>query len=279
MKIIQSINEIKDISSYNLKKGLQTGFVPTMGFLHSGHISLINKSVTENDISIVSIFVNPAQFGPNEDYKTYPRDLSLDADKCKKNNVDYIFAPDNNDIYPKNYLTYVNVGKVSDVFEGAFRPGHFNGVCTIVLKLLNIIHPTIMYLGQKDAQQAFIIKKMISDLNISTKLSIQPTVRDENGLALSSRNEYLNKEQYNIALNLSNSLFSILKLFKNGETDKKKIIDNVKDKYLYNDRITLDYIDIVDADTFSKVDKVFKKNIAIIAAKVDNIRLIDNVII
>jgi pantoate--beta-alanine ligase len=276
MILIKKINKMQKIVKDLHKKNMTIGFVPTMGFLHKGHISLIKKARKQNDIVIVSIFVNPTQFLPNEDFDNYPRNIELDRKICKKNNVDYIFFPDKNEIYPEKFLTSVIVSQVSECYEGKSRPGHFDGVCTIVMKLLNIVMPSVMYLGQKDAQQAFIIKKMVYDLNVPVKISVEPTIRDKNGLALSSRNKYLTKEQYEIALNLSKSLLYVKEEFENGNQNCEKILSKAKNKFLKNNRIKLDYIDIVSDEEFLFVENIRKGNIVIIAAKVDNIRLIDN---
>ncbi|HOK41412.1 MAG TPA: pantoate--beta-alanine ligase [bacterium] len=280
MKIIKNITRIKKEIKALKTKGKKIGFVPTMGYLHNGHISLIKKCRVENEICVISIFVNPKQFGPNEDLKKYPRDLKRDLSIAKKNKVDIVFVPDEKSIYPEDYKTYVEVSEYSNVYEGAFRQGHFKGVCTIVLKLFNIIEPDRVYFGQKDFQQALIIKKMIKDLNLDIEMKVLPTIRDANGLALSSRNSYLNEEQYDIALSLNKSLRFIKDEFKKGEKKKKKLINLAKEKFLNNKRISLDYIDIVDKKTLSPVKTEIKKgDVIIIAAKVDNIRLIDNLII
>ncbi|RLE07091.1 MAG: pantoate--beta-alanine ligase, partial [Candidatus Aminicenantes bacterium] len=188
MKVCHQIVEIKEIISRDKRQGFSIGFVPTMGYLHEGHLSLVRESLQTTAKTVVSIFVNPTQFGPQEDYQDYPRDLSRDTARLEEMGVDYVFAPSPNEMYPPGFKTYVEVTQLQDKLCGRSRPGHFRGVCTIVLKLFNIIQPDWAFFGQKDAQQAIIIQKMIKDLNLETKIKVLPIVRDQDGLALSSRN-------------------------------------------------------------------------------------------
>ena len=196
MQIIESIEDFRKISH---KKETKVGLVPTMGALHEGHLSLVRAARRENDIVLVTIFVNPTQFGPEEDFLQYPRNIERDLDLLKKEDVDIVLIPTVNDMYPDGFSTTVNIGKLSEKFEGQFRPGHFNGVATVVTKLLSICRPTIAYFGAKDAQQCAVITKINKELNLGVEISIQPTIRDENGLALSSRNYYLSGSEKSTA--------------------------------------------------------------------------------
>ncbi len=206
MKIIRSIKEMAGFSQKLHIKGKAIGFVPTMGALHEGHFSLIRQAHKENDIVVVSVFVNPIQFGPKEDYRCYPRNLKSDTRLCEKAGADVIFCPDVQDMYPDNYKTYIEVYDLSNILCGKFRPGHFKGVATVVAKLFNIVNPTVSYFGQKDAQQAIIIKKMAEDLHIPIKIKVMPIVREKDGLAMSSHNIYLNKDERQDAIVLYQTL-------------------------------------------------------------------------
>src|SRR3990167_6220142 len=206
MKIIRSARNLTKLIARFKSQRKKIGFVPTMGFLHKGHTALLRRCRKENDISILSIFVNPAQFSPTEDYRRYPRDLNHDKFFAKKENVDIIFYPSVDDMYPKRYRTFVEVERLSNELCGRFRPGHFKGVATIVAKLLHIVSPDVMYLGQKDAQQAMLLTKMVEDLNFPTRIKILPTVREKDGLAMSSRNRYLNPQERKIAVALFQAL-------------------------------------------------------------------------
>jgi len=259
-------------------KGYSIGFVPTMGALHQGHMSLIRKSRKENRITVVSIFVNPIQFGPKEDLRRYPRTLNNDLKMCRKEGVDFVFYPSSKDIYPKGYCTYVNVGSLSERLCGKSRPGHFKGVATIVVKLLNIIQPDILYLGQKDAQQAVIINKLVRDLNISVKVKVMPIVREKCGLALSSRNVYLSETDRKEALILYQALKLARLLIKNGARDVKRIKSRLMG--LINKRsarVNMDYVEIVDALSLQPLNRIEGNYLIALAAKVGNVRLIDNI--
>ena len=199
MKILRSVKTAQSVTSKLRTQKKIIGFVPTMGYLHEGHISLMKNARKKCDVLIVSIFVNPLQFGPNEDFEKYPRNFKRDEQLCKTAGVDYVFYPDKNELYPEGYSTFVNVENITDNLEGEIRPGHFRGVTTVVLKLFNIIQPHISVFGQKDAQQAAVIKKMVTDLNIDIKIIIAPTRREKDGLAMSSRNVYLTVPQRNDA--------------------------------------------------------------------------------
>jgi pantoate--beta-alanine ligase len=252
------------------------GFVPTMGFLHAGHFSLIKQARKENDIVVVSIFVNPVQFGPGEDLRKYPRSLKKDIGFCRKLGVDFVFLPDKNIMYPQGYSTFVNVEEFDSVLCGASRPGHFRGVATVVAKLLNIIQPDSLYLGQKDAQQAVIITKMVKDLNFPVKVKVLPTVRQKDGLALSSRNAYLNKRERSAAVVLSKSLRLAETLISNGQRDSDRIISRMKQLIEKNNQAKIDYIVIVDPERLRKIKKVKPGSLIALAVKIGKTRLIDN---
>lgn len=283
MKVIKEISAMQDISNFLKRTGRKIGFVPTMGFLHEGHCSLMLKARDEADTVITSIFVNPAQFGPSEDFSQYPRDFLRDYHICKSCGVDYIFYPESKDIYPNDFLTYVEVKEMSEKLEGKFRPGHFAGVATVVLKLFNITKPDFTYFGQKDAQQVAIINKMIENLNLDVKLRICETVREENGLAKSSRNTYLTKEQKEEAAVLCKALKEAKRLIQEeGMHDTKELRKEVK-KYIETNspNSSLQYIAVTDFINLEKISdlKEYKGDVLIsLAAYYGKTRLIDNII-
>jgi len=283
MKVIKEISAMQDISNFLKRTGKKIGFVPTMGFLHEGHCSLMIKARDESDIVITSIFVNPAQFGQNEDFSQYPRDFLRDYHICKSCGVDYIFYPDAKDIYPDDFLTYVEVKEMSEKLEGKYRPGHFSGVATVVLKLFNITKPDFTYFGQKDAQQVAIINKMIDNLNLDLKLRICETVREENGLAKSSRNTYLSKEQKEEAAVLYQGLQEAKKMIlEKGIEDTKEVRKKVKEYIETNSpNSTLQYIAVTDFENLDKISdlKEYRGDVLIsLAAYYGKTRLIDNII-
>jgi len=270
---------MKNIARGLKRQGKRIGLVPTMGYLHEGHLSLVRECLEMVDSTVVSVFVNPTQFGPNEDFKQYPRDLERDSEILKKEGVDYLFSPDAGQIYPQGFKTYVEVNDLQDKLCGRSRIGHFRGVCTVVLKLFNILNPDLAFFGQKDAQQAIILKKMAQDLNLDVKIEILPIVREEDGLALSSRNEYLNPEQRMEALSLSRSLREAQQMIDKGERDttllKKKMQDIIKSASL----TSIDYIEIVDMENLDPLPRIEKRALIAIAVYVGKVRLIDNVIV
>jgi pantoate--beta-alanine ligase len=279
MRVISSpkqiSRELKVLS--NRRKGI--GFVPTMGALHEGHLSLIRKARRDNDTLVVSIFVNPKQFGPKEGLKDYPRPLEKDLALCRKEKVDFVFLPNPQGMYPKDFSTYVNIEGLSGVLCGKSRPGHFRGVATVVVKFLNIVQPDALYLGQKDAQQAIIIKKMASDLNIPVKVKVMPIVREKSGLAISSRNVYLGNSERKDALVLSQSLKLARLLINNGARDTKRIISRMRQLILKKKSAKVDYIEIVDAESLKQVQRVISNCLIALAVRIGNTRLIDNLII
>lgn len=279
MKVYKSIKPlVREIDSLK-KKEKTVGFVPTMGFLHEGHLSLIRRARKDTDCVVVSIFVNPIQFGPKEDFKKYPRDLKRDLALSKKSGVDIVFFPRVEFMYPKGFSTYVSVEGLTESLCGFSRPGHFKGVTTVVAKLFNIVKPDIAYFGQKDAQQAIVIKKMAEDLNMPVKIKMMPIVREKDGLAMSSRNVYLSPCQRRQALSLYKSLKLARKLYRKGEKNPKKIIAGMRGEILKEKAAEIDYLSIVDLDRLKDVSKVLKKSLVAVAVKIGNTRLIDNVIL
>jgi len=283
MKVIKEISAMQDISSFLKRTGKKIGFVPTMGFLHEGHCSLMIKARDESDIVITSIFVNPAQFGPNEDFSQYPRDFLRDYHICKSCGVDYIFYPDAKDIYTKDFLTYVEVKEMSEKLEGKYRPGHFAGVATVVLKLFNIVKPDFTYFGQKDAQQVAIINKMTDNLNLDIKVRICETVREENGLAKSSRNTYLTVEQKEEAAVLYRALKEAKRLILEEKMEDTREVRKEVKKYIETNspNSTLQYIAVTDFENLDKISdlKEYKGDVLVsLAAYYGKTRLIDNII-
>jgi len=279
MKIIRKIKQAAKACRQLEIKGKTIGFVPTMGALHEGHLSLIRRARRENDAVVVSIFVNPAQFGPREDLKKYPRDLNRDTRLCSKEGVDILFYPNAKEIYPDNYRTYVQVEALSDLLCGKSRAGHFKGVATIVTKLFNLISPNIAYFGLKDAQQAIIIKKMVGDLNIPTKIKVLPIVRERDGLAMSSRNTYLNKKERLDALVLSQSLKLSKNLIKRGVKDTGVIIHKMGKLIRGKKTAKIDYISVVNLENLESLRKIKKNCLIAIAVWIGKTRLIDNIVI
>lgn len=274
--LITDINQMKQISKNLKKEGKTIGFVPTMGYLHKGHISLMECSKKDNDITIVSIFVNPTQFGPNEDLDKYPRDLERDLKICKEVAVDYVFHPKAEDMYPEGYSTYVVMETLTDKLCGKFRPGHFKGVLTVVNKLFNIVKPDKAYFGKKDYQQYIVIKKMVEDLNMDVDIIGCPLIREEDGIAMSSRNKYLSQEERERALSISKALFKAKDLFEKGETNPKNLIKEMK-KIMENNVDEIQYIEIVNPKNLEPKEKVEKGDIILVAAFVGSTRLIDNI--
>jgi pantoate--beta-alanine ligase len=279
MKIITTISKMQAFAAKARRQGKQIGFVPTMGYLHLGHASLLKKCKKENPICVLSIFVNPTQFGPNEDYRRYPRNKKHDEMLAKKEKVDIIFYPSVKEMYPSGYLTYVSVEKITNVLCGHSRPGHFRGVVTIVAKLMNAISPDILYLGQKDAQQVAVIKQMVSDLRWPTRVNVVPTVREKDGLALSSRNRYLSPEARRQAVSLYQSLCLAQKLIAKGERDSRAIIQQMTKMIKQNSLSKIDYISCVDAKTLLPVKRLKGDILIALAVFFGKTRLIDNILI
>ncbi len=256
------------------------GLVPTMGALHEGHLSLVREARRMCDVVVVSVFVNPAQFGPGEDFERYPRDLTKDTALLTDYNVDYIFAPPVEEIYAKGFSTYVTVEGLSEQLEGASRPGHFRGVATVVTILLNTVRPDFAFFGQKDAQQALVIRRLVKDLAFDTEIVILPIVREDSGLAISSRNLYLTPDEQKSASILHKALVQAKSAFKDGERNASRLIDLIRSTVESEPRARLDYVTIADADTLEKLDRVDDRPTLIaLAAYVGKTRLIDNTIL
>lgn len=275
---ISSVDEIHSLSKKLKREGKQIGFVPTMGYLHEGHLSLVRESKKNNDVTIVSIFVNPTQFAPSEDLTTYPRDLERDKRLLSELETDYLFFPDSEYFYPDDFQTYVNVNEITKILEGECRPTHFRGVTTVVAMLFNCVNPDNAYFGQKDAQQAAVIKQMVKDLKFDIKVIVCPIVREEDGLAMSSRNVYLNEKERQDALVLSRSLKLAEELINKGEKEAGKILNEMKKLIGSVDTSRLDYVSIVNAESFEITDKIEsdKSYYILIACKIGKTRLIDN---
>jgi pantoate--beta-alanine ligase len=277
MKVINTIAGMKE--ARGKLKGT-VGFVPTMGYLHEGHLELVRVARAENLNVVVSIFVNPTQFGPKEDYASYPRDTERDLAMLKKEKVGIVFMPDAEDMYPPRYSTWVDVEKVAERLEGAVRPGHFRGVATVVTKLFNIVEPTKAYFGQKDAQQLVVIKKMVADLNMNLEVIAVPTVREPDGLAMSSRNVYLNPEERKSATVLYKAVMLAQKLRDKGETNAdliRKEMTSLIQREPHADRI--DYVSIADAETLEELARIDRPAVVSLAVKIGKPRLIDNMIL
>jgi pantoate--beta-alanine ligase len=256
------------------------GLVPTMGALHEGHLSLVREARRMCDVVVVSVFVNPAQFGPGEDFEHYPRDLTKDTALLGDYNVDYIFAPTIEEIYPKGFSTYVNVEGLSEQFEGASRPGHFRGVATVVTILLNTVRPDFAFFGQKDAQQALVIRRLVKDLAFDTEIVILPIVREDSGLAISSRNLYLNAEEQASAAVIHRALVQAKSAFKEGERSANRIADVIRSTIESEPRARLDYAIVADAETLEPLDRIDERPTLIaVAAYIGKTRLIDNTIL
>jgi pantoate--beta-alanine ligase len=287
MKIIKSASAVKKLTSQLRIKNKVIGFVPTMGALHEGHLSLVKTARRKADVVIVSIFVNPLQFGPKEDFKLYPRDFKRDEKLCRDAGVDYIFYPHVKELYPENYSTFVTEEKTSMGLEGEIRPGHFRGVMTVVLKLFNIVQPNFSVFGQKDAQQAAVIKKMVKDLNINTKIISAPTIREKDGLAMSSRNVYLNDFQRRNAPYLYKALQYAKRKIESGNYNRDIDFLSKQMYKLIKSRPTvtkIDYISFNDCETLEEIKTLKQINkktgiLVSLAVKFGKVRLIDNIVI
>ena len=256
------------------------GLVPTMGALHEGHLSLVREARRMCDVVVVSVFVNPAQFGPGEDFERYPRNLTKDTALLTDYNVDYIFVPPVEEIYPKGFSTYVNVDGLSEQLEGASRPGHFRGVATVVTILLNVVRPDFTYFGQKDAQQALVIKRLVRDLSFDTEIIVLPTVREDSGLAISSRNLYLTPDEQQVAPIIHRALTRAKEVYKEGERNASRLNEIIRTTIESEPRVRVDYVSVADADTLEKLERLDERPILIsVAAFLGKTRLIDNIVL
>ncbi len=279
MKICNRIEQIRFASRKARREGNRVGLVPTMGALHEGHLSLVRAAKGKCDVVAVSIFVNPTQFGPNEDFAKYPRTFDRDCELLEKEDVDLVFAPSVEEMYPGGAVTYVTVEGMSDKLCGRSRPGHFRGVTTVVSKLFHIVEPDLAFFGQKDAAQVAIIKRMVRDLNMPVEIVVCPIVRDPDGLAMSSRNAYLTPEQRKSALVLSRAFRRVQQVFDQGERNATKLIEAGKRVIAEEPSVRLDYLEIVDPETLESVDITSSKNLIAVAAFVGTTRLIDNILL
>ena len=280
MKIIYNIADLKKHVKRLKAEEKKIGLVPTMGCLHSGHLSLVSGAKEECDLVIMSIFVNEKQFGPNEDFAEYPRDLEKDSILAEESGVDILFVPKAEDIYDNKFSTYVNFeGDMANVLCSKSRPGHFKGVCTIVTKLFNITTSDVNYFGQKDYQQALILQKMVSDLNMNTEIKIMPIVRDKDGLALSSRNIYLSQDQRNKALSLNRALNNVSEHLLDRNINLDEVKKEIKQILHPDDQANIDYIEILDASNLGEVTMYTKQILVALAVYVGKTRLIDNIIV
>jgi len=259
--------------------GLRVGFVPTMGALHEGHLSLVRAARQRADVVVVSIFVNPAQFGPGEDYRRYPRPLEADSALLVREGVDILFAPTAEEIYPEGFQTYVTVERVSQPLCGPFRPGHFRGVATVVLKLFNIVQPQAAFFGRKDAQQCVVIERLVRDLNLSIEIAVCPIVREPDGLAMSSRNAYLSGQDRQAALVLSRSLSRARERLLAGERRAAEIVTAMRALVAAEPRARADYIEIVNAETLEPLERIAGRALIALAAWIGPARLIDNLLV
>jgi len=279
MKTFRKVQRIQTYLKKIASGGNKIGFVPTMGYLHDGHLSLIERSVKECDHTAVSIYVNPLQFAPNEDIDKYPRDLKRDLKLLRSKGVDTVFLPDNSEMYPSDFYTTVSLRDLTRIGEGISRPTHFDGVTTIVTKLLNSVYPDVMYLGQKDIQQALIITRMVKDLNMPVKIKICPTIREKDGLAMSSRNVYLSGNKRQDALALISALRTAEKVIRSGQKRCKTIEEKMRSVFAEYKNVKVDYILFANFDTFKQVKTITGKTVIAIAGFVGKTRLIDNMII
>jgi len=278
MEVVKTIKDVRAAVLSARADGKTIGIVPTMGALHAGHISLIDRAVADCDFVVISIFVNPTQFGPNEDFDKYPCDLDADAVICEKAGADIIFAPSASEMYPSQNSTWVDVDGITDHLCGASRAGHFRGVTTVCTKLFNVVCPDQAFFGQKDAQQAIVIKRMVADLNMPLEIVVCPTVRQQDGLALSSRNKYLSDAERKDALLISKALKACDKAIVGGEYDAEKLVALMK-SIIRGGAVDIEYLSIVDTRTLENVSEIEGQVLVAIAARVGKTRLIDNIFV
>jgi len=279
MKIITAIAEMRSLSEALRMQGKKLGFVPTMGFLHEGHLSLMGRARRENDIVVASIFVNPTQFGPNEDLDRYPRDATGDQAKCEASGVDVLFMPQASEMYPEKPVVFVTVEGISEILEGALRPGHFRGVATVVAKLFNIVKPHQAYFGQKDFQQCAVIKRMVAGLNLDVEVVVLPTVREQDGLAMSSRNSYLGEDERRAASTIWRALSEGERLFRTGLRDATALQSAVRSILLREPGFSIDYVELVDPESLVPQAVIEDRMVLLVAVRLGRTRLIDNLLL
>jgi pantoate--beta-alanine ligase len=273
---MQVVGPISEIRALRQQLSGTVGFVPTMGYLHEGHLALVKQARIENSAVIVSIYVNPTQFGPREDFGAYPRDLNRDLELLRGGGVDIVFVPSDDEMYPPEFSSWVDVEKVTERLEGASRPGHFKGVATIVAKLFNIVQPSRAYFGQKDAQQVMVIKRMVSDLNMGIGIIVVPTLRESDGLAMSSRNIYLSPRERQAATILFKALTLARQLREGGEKDAEEIRRQMTSLIQKEPLAQIDYVSIADAETLEELSLLDRPALASLAVRIGRTRLIDN---
>ena len=276
MQVVKTISQFRQLRR---KVTGSVGFVPTMGYLHKGHLSLVRQARAENSTVVASIFVNPTQFAPAEDFRSYPRDFDRDLALLGKEKTDIVFAPSEEEMYPATFSTWVDVEKVTERLEGACRPGHFRGVATVVTKLFNIVQPTRAYFGQKDAQQALVIKRIVADLNMNTEIVVIPTVRESDGLAMSSRNTYLNPKERQAATVLFKALSLARRLRQDSEKDAEEIRQQMASLILKEPLAQIEYVSIADAETLEELKIIDRQALALLAVRIGKTRLIDNMLL
>jgi pantoate--beta-alanine ligase len=280
VEIIRIPQIMHDISGGHILRSRKIGFVPTMGALHEGHLSLVRRARQENDLAVVSIFVNPIQFGPSEDFNKYPREFDADAEKLRREEVDILFVPDVSHLYPQGFSTYVEVGRVSERLCGAFRPGHFRGVATVVMKLFHIVRPARAYFGQKDFQQRVVIGKMVKDLDMGIDIVVCPTVRERDGLAMSSRNTYLKEGEREAATVVYGCLTEAADLMKSGIIDISHIKGIMQEKLLHEPLVSkIDYAGVYDPETLDEPSVMSGTMLLAVAVRIGDTRLIDNMLV
>lgn len=279
MEIIRRVRLMKELCRQARTAGRRIGFVPTLGALHEGHLSLIRRAREVADIVIVSVFVNPTQFAPNEDFDTYPRNLPRDVDLCIAEGVDYVFAPPEIEIYPAGAQAYVDVGELGSRLEGLRRPGHFRGVATVVTKLLQVVQPHIAAFGQKDAQQAVIVRRVVQDLMMDVEVLVLPIVRDTDGVALSSRNARLAPEEREAARALPQALEQARRIVAEGQRSAERILAAAREVLEAQERLSIDYVELVDPEWLESVDHLGREALLVIAVHAGKTRLLDNVLL
>jgi pantoate--beta-alanine ligase len=279
MEVAKTIESVRKLVKAARGAGGRIGFVPTMGALHVGHVSLIDAAAKDCDFVVVSIFVNPAQFGPGEDFQKYPRPIEADLEICRKAGVDVVFAPTPKEMYPAENLSWVNVEKLTEPLCGRSRPGHFRGVATVCAKLFSIVAPDVAYFGQKDAQQVIVIKRMVEDLNMPLEIVVCPTVREPNGLAVSSRNQYLSEQQKKDAASIYRSLQECRRMIDAGVTETQEIIAEMRKILQQVPSMEIEYVSIVDAGTLESIENIAGTVLAAVAVKMPPARLIDNILV
>jgi pantoate--beta-alanine ligase len=279
MKVVTSVSEMRSLAGSLRRDNKSIGFVPTMGFLHDGHLSLMKKAREENEVVVASIFVNPTQFGPQEDLARYPRDAEGDRNKCEAAGVDVLFLPTAEEMYPEKPTVFVTVEGISGILEGAIRPGHLRGVATVVAKLFHMVQPQKAYFGQKDFQQCVVIRRMVRGLDLDVGIVVLPTVREPDGLAMSSRNSYLGPEERRKATVLYRALKSGEELIRAGVHEPEKVRQKMRAILLNESGLAVDYAEVADPDTLAPLDAMRDRIVLLVAARVGATRLIDNLLV